>query len=117
MSNNKVESKCTLSDQELIERCNEWVHSLAKSRGDSWVLEIPVNFNRDPDVMFIELGNRLKEKDKELEQLRQERDRMRKMLEGISRSCADVPRASLTEKGLRYFIEQLGVTCTESIKQ
>lgn len=52
---------CTLTDDELIEACNAWVSSLAKTGGKSWCLQVPVNFNRDPDMLFSELSNRFKQ--------------------------------------------------------
>lgn len=55
-----MKDKCTLPNEELIQRCEEWVHSLAKSGGDTWVLQVPVNFNKDPDMLFIELINRFR---------------------------------------------------------
>lgn len=68
------EQKCTLSDKELIDMCNQWVHSLAKTGGQSWILQVPVNFNRDPDMLFIELGKRF-------ETLQAENSKMRKALQ------------------------------------
>lgn len=53
-------ANCTLSDQELIDKCDQWVTSLAKSGGETWSLSVPVNFNKDPDMLFIELINRFK---------------------------------------------------------
>ena len=50
--------ECTLSDDELVEKCNEWVSKLAESGGKSWALRVPVDFNNDPDMLFIELGKR-----------------------------------------------------------
>lgn len=61
MSESKTDkAKCTLSDTELIEKSNDWVSKLAKTGGKAWTLRIPVDFNYDPDMLFIELGNRLK---------------------------------------------------------
>lgn len=54
-----AEKTTTLSDDELIEACNDWVSRLAKSGGRDWCLSVPVNFNKDPDMLFIELGKRL----------------------------------------------------------
>lgn len=50
--------KCMLTDKELIDKCNEWVHILAESGGKRWSLQVPVNFNEDPDMLFTELANR-----------------------------------------------------------
>lgn len=53
--------KSNLTNEELIKRCNEWVHKLAETGGKAWTLRVPVDFNNDPDVLFIELGKRLEE--------------------------------------------------------
>ena len=55
----KDKARCTLSDKELIEKSNDWVSKLAKSGGKAWTLRIPVDFNNDPDMLFVELGKRL----------------------------------------------------------
>lgn len=55
-----MKKECTLTDTELIEARNEWVSQLAKSGGQKWSLQVPVNFNRDPDMLFIELSSRFK---------------------------------------------------------
>ena len=60
MEQKTLEKRCTLTDIELLERCNEWISSLAKTGGKSWTLNVPVNFNRDPDMLFSELANRYK---------------------------------------------------------
>jgi len=56
-----MEAKCTLSDKELIEKSFEWVKKLADTGGRAWTLKVPVDFNNDPDILFVELGNRLKQ--------------------------------------------------------
>lgn len=53
--------RCTLSDDDLLEKCDEWIEKLCKSGGKDWCLSVPVNFNRDPDMLFVELMNRFKE--------------------------------------------------------
>lgn len=53
--------ECTLSTADLIAKSKEWVSSLAKTGGQSWTLQVPVNFNKDPDMLIIELCNRLEE--------------------------------------------------------
>mgnify|MGYP003515131676 CR=1 FL=1 len=49
---------CDLTNEELIERCKEWVSKLARSGGRDWRLHVPVSFNTDPDILFSELANR-----------------------------------------------------------
>jgi hypothetical protein len=55
-----MKDKCTLPNEELIQLCQDWVSSLAKTGGDSWTLQVPVNFDKDPDMLFCELINRFK---------------------------------------------------------
>ena len=55
------EKRCTLTNEELIAKSNEWVSKLAKSGGQAWTLRVPVDFNNDPDMLFCEMGKRLKE--------------------------------------------------------
>jgi hypothetical protein len=59
-ANTEPVSKVTLSDSELIDKCDDWVSSLAKTGGKSWCLRVPVDFKNDPDVLFAELINRFK---------------------------------------------------------
>ncbi len=59
MANGRQE--CTLSDEELIERGQEWVSKLARSGGKAWSLRVPVDFNHDPDMIFCEIIKRMKE--------------------------------------------------------
>lgn len=58
--NGKIEKQCTLSDHELINKCEWWVHKLSESHGKAWTLRIPVDMNYDPDMLFLEMANRLK---------------------------------------------------------
>ena len=55
------EPKCTLSDEELIEKSLNIIDSLCKTGGKSWCLSVPVDFSKDPDILFNELCIRLKE--------------------------------------------------------
>lgn len=50
--------KCELSDEDLISKCKEIVSELCKTGGRSWTLRVPVDMNRDPDILFIELAQR-----------------------------------------------------------
>jgi hypothetical protein len=52
--------ECTLTDKELIEKAFDWVSKLAESGGRKWTLKVPADVNSDPDLLFCELGNRLK---------------------------------------------------------
>lgn len=53
-----MKTECALTDNELIEVCVEWVNKLAESGGRKWSLQVPVNFNRDLDMIFLELVRR-----------------------------------------------------------
>ncbi len=55
-----MKDKCTLDNQALIEAVDDWVGKLCKTDGNCWCLSIPVNFNRDPDMLIIELIDRFK---------------------------------------------------------
>lgn len=55
-----MEQSCTLTNEELIAICEKWIHKLAESGGKDWCLSVPVNFNKDPDMLFTELAERLK---------------------------------------------------------
>jgi hypothetical protein len=57
-----MNKECTLSDEGLIEACDNWISSLASTGGKSWCLSIPVNFDRDPDMLFSELIKRFKDR-------------------------------------------------------
>ena len=57
------ENRCTLSNDELITKSNEWVSKLARTGGQAWNLRVPVDFNNDPDMLFCEMAKRLKEYD------------------------------------------------------
>ena len=61
MNSQNDKPKCTLTDNDLVEKCNQIVNKLAKTGGKSWCLQVPVNFDEDPDILFHELGSRLKE--------------------------------------------------------
>lgn len=51
---------CTLTDEQLAERCHDWITKLCKSGGREWVLRVPVDFDNDPDMLFSELIRRFK---------------------------------------------------------
>jgi hypothetical protein len=55
--------RCTLTNDELIAKCNEWISKLSRTGGQAWTLRVPVDFNNDPDMLFCEMGKRLKEYD------------------------------------------------------
>lgn len=47
-----------LSDEDLVKKCAEWVDKLCKSGGSAWNLSVPVNFEKDPDILLSELIKR-----------------------------------------------------------
>jgi len=53
--------KCTLSDEELIAKANEWTSKLCKNH-NNWILRVPPDLNHDPDMIFSELAERLEKK-------------------------------------------------------
>lgn len=61
MSAEQVEgSKCSYNNEQLIEKVQSIVRDLAMSGGKSWSLQVPVNFDKDPDVLISELCKRFK---------------------------------------------------------
>jgi hypothetical protein len=50
--------KCTLRDAELLADVEKWVSKLCDPGGMAWTLSVPVNFNRDPDMLITELHKR-----------------------------------------------------------
>lgn len=61
--------KCTLTNEQLIAKSFEWVKKLCDTGAKAWSLQVPVNPNQDPDVIFVELGNRLSAQSREIEEL------------------------------------------------
>ena len=59
-------SNCILNDEQLINKSFELVNKLCDTGGKSWNLRVPVDFNNDPDMVFVELGNRLKQKNENI---------------------------------------------------
>lgn len=54
------EKKCTLDDDALIEKASQWVSKLCESGGKDWTLNLPIDFNNDPDIIFNQLIRRFK---------------------------------------------------------
>lgn len=53
-----MKDKCELSNEELVQKVHEWVDKMCRTGGRAWSLEVPVNFNRDPDVLITTLCQR-----------------------------------------------------------
>lgn len=53
-------TKCTLSNQELIEACQNQIRKISGKGGNAWQMSIPPDMNRDSDMIFSELVNRFK---------------------------------------------------------
>jgi hypothetical protein len=51
---------CTLTNEELIEKANEWIRKLCTSGGRDWCLSIPARHNVDPDLILSEVVDRFK---------------------------------------------------------
>lgn len=54
------ENTCTLSNDELCNKIDSFITELCITGGKSLSLSVPVNFNRDPDVLISELIKRFK---------------------------------------------------------
>src|SRR5688572_30692938 len=55
----KQDLGCTLSNEELIKKAEQWIRKLIDSGGRDWELRIPAEPNHDPDIIFSELCKRL----------------------------------------------------------
>jgi len=75
------EIRCNLSNEDLIIKAKEWIDKLLKSGGKDWSLRVPVNLNHDPDVIFIELCNRLQSPDPSVLTLQEEVERLKGLIE------------------------------------
>jgi len=49
-----------MSDEDLIAKVDEWNSKLCESRGEAWMLSIPPDPKRDPDLLISELIRRFK---------------------------------------------------------
>ncbi|MGC3945324.1 MAG: hypothetical protein QM762_12560 [Chryseolinea sp.] len=49
---------CTLSDEELLAAVKSWITKLCESRGKDWLLSIPAQPDKDPDLLIMELHHR-----------------------------------------------------------
>ena len=54
-------SECQLSNEELIKKVRMWVDELCRTGGKGWTLQVPVNMERDPDILINELCCRFEE--------------------------------------------------------
>lgn len=51
---------CTLTDQELAAKADQWIDELIASGGKSFTMQVPARPNADTDLIFSELNNRFK---------------------------------------------------------
>lgn len=58
------DKKCTLTDLELIRKCEESISKMCKTGGKSFTMSVPVNFNSDTDMILSELVRRFKKSNK-----------------------------------------------------
>lgn len=56
----ELKRECDLTDEILMEKCSKWVSDLCKTGGHAWTLRVPVDMDRDPDILFTELIERYK---------------------------------------------------------
>lgn len=76
-----IEPKCELSNHDLAHKVVVLTHELAKTKGQSWTLSIPVNFDKDPDILFIECADRLLTATAQLAAKDAEIERLKKLIE------------------------------------
>lgn len=56
----ELKRECDLTDEVLIDKCYQWISDLCKTGGMAWTLRVPVDMERDPDILFTELISRYK---------------------------------------------------------
>lgn len=56
----ELKRECDLTDEALIDKCYQWISDLCKTGGRAWTLRVPVDMERDPDILFTELISRYK---------------------------------------------------------
>jgi hypothetical protein len=56
-----MQTGCTLTNDALIKKLEEWVCSLSRTGGRAWSLRVPVDPDHDPDMLILEACRRLKE--------------------------------------------------------
>ena len=59
-----MKTGCTLTDEELIKKLQDWVSKLSSSGGRAWSLRVPVDPDYDPDMLILEACARLEERSK-----------------------------------------------------
>jgi hypothetical protein len=79
----KSKEETTLSNVDLVNECKLWVSRLSETGGRAWTLSVPVNFNKDPDMLIVEMGKRLLEATEQLKQYEEVRQYSIKVLELI----------------------------------
>jgi len=52
--NKEVEN---IPDDELINKCRDWIHKLCETGGRVWLLKVPVD-KYDPDILLSEIISR-----------------------------------------------------------
>jgi hypothetical protein len=58
--NSRLDKGKSMSNEQLIQKCEAWIKSLCETGGRSWTLRVPVEYDRDPDMLFTELMIRFK---------------------------------------------------------
>ncbi len=58
VTNQQAPSATPLDNKTLVLKVREWVTSLCNTGGRAWSLSVPVNFERDPDMLIEELCKR-----------------------------------------------------------
>lgn len=54
----RTDSKCCLSDEELILKCRGIVHQMCQADGKSWKMSVPIDYSDDSDMILTELIRR-----------------------------------------------------------
>lgn len=60
----KEEIQCTLTNEELIKECNTQLKKLCETGGSAFTMRVPIDRNKDTDMVFGELIHRFVRKDR-----------------------------------------------------
>lgn len=109
------EKKCTLTNDELREACHRWISDLCSQKRE-WVMHIPADLNRDPDLLLSEALTRWKTCESELAaageeiaRLRAKEDDRRNMLEDVI-NALDLSEGAIEKHG------PMGTPAAEMVK-
>jgi uncharacterized coiled-coil protein SlyX len=100
------ENKCELSDKDLIVECRRWIRDLCS--GKDFVLSIPPNFEKDPDMLLSEMVDRYQSLEQKLFEAENTIAEQKKLINTLRAALHNVkPFISKEYDGIRLSIYEL----------